>query len=170
MSGSLYADGGVIGKNPSTIGGTWAFRILNECGTPICERSGAITPAECYLPAVTNNLTEMLAVVSGLRIFPSNWRGVIYSDSQITLGRLFGSWKWTGIPPWLHKQFAAEARRLVYWTQIKYILLQGHPTAAELEAGVGHTGRPVSEHNQWCDRECGRIAKQYKERAHEIRR
>jgi ribonuclease HI len=152
----LYCDGGVIAANPSTIGGTWAFCIVRD-GMRSVQLSG-------YLPAgpqpVTNNLTEMLALVRGLQALPDGWAGTIYSDSQITLGRAFDGWKWKNIPPWLHDEYKAARVRL-NWPQIKHVLLQGHPTRAELLAGVGKSGRPVSEHNVWCDQACGLAAEEY---------
>jgi ribonuclease HI len=158
----LFADGGVIKKNPSTIGGTWAFRIVLN-GVVRCERSGVITPAEAQLPAITNNLTEMIAVVQGLKqlTLTPQFCGTVYSDSQITLGRVFEGWKWTGIPTWLHLQFQRAREGLKRWDQIQHVLLAGHPTRAQLEAGIGRHGYPVSEHNVWCDKACTQAALEY---------
>lgn len=149
----LYADGGVIQVNPSPIGGTWAFRIV-QADVVICEESGVITPLEAGLPAVTNNLTEMLALVMGLRSLPIDWIGVVCSDSQITLGRVFGSYKWAGIPTWLHKLYQQSRNRLLFWEDITYIQLDGHPTRNQLAAGIGKRGHPVSIHNVACDKAC----------------
>lgn len=160
MTTSLYCDGGVIGSNPSSVGGTWAFCIV-ENDERIFEHKGFITPGE-DLPAITNNLTEMLALVRGLQQLPVGWAGTIYSDSQITLGRAFEGWKWKNIPAWLHHEYQVARGRLG-WPNIKHVLLQGHPTKAELLAGVGKSGRPVSEHNVWCDKACGERAEYYLE-------
>ena len=159
---ALYCDGGVIDRNPSPVGGTWAFCLVAE-GLRVSEGSGVITPLEAELPGITNNLTEMLAVVRGLQSLPFIWRGVVLSDSQITLGRVFMGWKWKNIPAWLHQEFQVERKRLVNWERIRYTLLQGHPTRAELGAGVGSRGYPVSEFNVWCDHECGRQAEAYRQ-------
>lgn len=147
----LYVDGGVIGKNPSSIGGTWAARLVMN-GTVIREASGVITPAEAGLPAITNNLTEMLALVSGLEMIP-NTTWTIYSDSQVTLGRAFDGWKWSNIPPWLHERYRVQ-RTALDWSKLSYVLLAGHPIQAQLAAGVGRHGLPVSIHNVWCDKAC----------------
>lgn len=160
---ALYADGGVIKKNPSTVGGTWAFRITSA-GVVVAEHSGIITPADARVPAVTNNLTEMLALVRGLQALGktnSKWTGTVYSDSQITLGRAFEGWKWTGIPSWLMGEYQYARKRLVNWDQIGHVLLSGHPTRDQIEQGIGKGGRPVSIHNQWCDKACGIAAKNY---------
>jgi len=156
----LYCDGGVIGANPSTVGGTWAFCIV-EAGVRVFQNQGVITPDET-LPAITNNLTEMLALVHGLHSLPAGWAGTVYSDSQITLGRAFDGWKWSKIPDWLHHEYQVERARLD-WENIKHVLVQGHPTKAELTAGVGLSGRPVSEFNVWCDKACGEAGRWYLE-------
>lgn len=160
LSNALFADGGVIGANPSAIGGTWAWRWV--CETRVLhQHSGVITPQNADLPAITNNLTEMLALVRGLQALPDVWVGTVYSDSQITLGRVFQGWKWKNIPLWLHHDYQQTRARLVNWDQFKYVLLQGHPTRAELAAGVGSRGYPVSEHNIWCDKACGERAAEF---------
>jgi ribonuclease HI len=156
----LYCDGGVIGANPSLIGGTWAFCIV-EAGVRVLERSNVFVPEE-GLPEITSNFTEMLALVSGLRALPTGWAGTVYSDSQITLGRAFDGWKWTNIPDWLRHDYE-RARMRLDWANIKHVLVQGHPTKAELAAGIGASGRPVSEHNVWCDKACGAKGKWYLE-------
>lgn len=156
----LFADGGVININPSPIGGTWAYRILAD-DLVVCEKSGVITPAQAKLPAISNNLTEMCALVAGLRALPADWQGTVYSDSQVTLGRVFMEWKWNNVPDWLHKKFQDAQSRLIHWKDIQYILLDGHPTRAQLEAGTGKRGHPVSPHNVWCDQACGLAAQQF---------
>jgi len=158
----LYANGGVIYKNPSQFGGTWAFRVLAD-GMVICEKSGVITPEQAGLPSITNNLTEMIAVIEGFRVMPSYWVGRVFSDSQVTLGRVFMGWKWNNIPLWLHHLYQAERKRLMNWDDIKYTLLDGHPTQVQLEAGKGKRGGPVSIHNVWCEKVCGQEARRFVE-------
>jgi ribonuclease HI len=153
IANELFADGGVISVNPSTIGGTWAYRLVKN-GIVVCEKSGIIRPAEAGLPAITNNLTEMLALVKGLLELPADWIGIVYSDSQITLGRVFGSYKWAGIPLWLHRMYQRARGHLIHWDQIHYIQLDGHPTRAQLAAGIGKRGHQVSIHNVACDQLC----------------
>lgn len=158
MTTSLYCDGGVIGANPSKVGGTWAFCIV-DAGERIMSGSSVFAPTD-ELPAITNNFTEMLALINGLRALPDGWAGTVYSDSQITLGRAFDGWKWTNIPDWLHREYQVERARLD-WKNIKHILVQGHPTKAELAAGIGSRGYPVSEFNVWCDKACGDAGRWY---------
>ena len=156
----LFADGGVININPSPIGGTWAYRILAD-GVVVCEVSGVITPGQAKLPTISNNLTEMCALVAGLRALPSDWIGTVYSDSQVSLGRVFLDWKWNNIPAWLHAKYQEGQKRLVNWEKIQWVLLDGHPTRAHLAAGIGKRGHPVSEHNKWCDQACQKEAARF---------
>src|SRR4051812_27988621 len=96
----FYTDGGVIGANPSPIGGTWAFCIVDAGERITCE-SGIITPEQAGLPAITNNLTELLAIVNGREALPWAWSGTIYSDSWVSLQRVFLAAKLANVPPWL---------------------------------------------------------------------
>jgi len=153
---AMYCDGGVISRNPSPIGGTFAYKILQD--NQVIRQNGGVLVPDRETPLITNNITEMLALVRGLGDLPDDWFGTIYSDSQVTLGRVFLSWKWTNVPAWLRKEFAFNRGRMHNWEKITWVLLAGHPTRAQLLAGVGHHGYPVSEHNVWCDKECGRMA------------
>jgi hypothetical protein len=157
---AIYCDSGVIRVNPSPFGGTWAVRFIKDSEI-LAGRSGLITPIQASLPAIINNLTELLAVVSGLSRLPSAWIGTVYSDSQVTLGWVFDSWKWAGVPAWLHHDYETQRARLAYWDQITHVLLAGHPTKAQLLAGIGRHGYPVSEHNVWCDHECDGLADEF---------
>lgn len=157
---ALYCDGGVIGRNPSPQGGTWAFVWVID-DLIIKSGYGVITPEQAGMETVSNNLTEMLALVRGLQCIPAIWSGTVLSDSQITLGRAFDNWKWKNIPPWLRAEFEAQRARLTRWPKIDHTLLQGHPTRAELAAGVGSRGYPVSEWNVWCDRKCNEMAEKF---------
>lgn len=160
MTIHLYADGGVILKNPSAIGGTWAWRRVWGVGTTMEDKnppseSGVITPSLAHMPAITNNLTEMLALLYGIEWLSPAARDVhVLSDSQNALGRLFWGWKWSNIPEWMHEIYRAQRARLIYWETFKITLLDGHPTKAQLAAGIGKRGNPVSIHNVWCDQAC----------------
>ncbi len=159
MIAGVYADGGVIGKNPSEIGGTFAYRLVMIDNR--CFGTGAVLTPDRTGGSVTNNQTEMLAVLTGLSKVPDDWSGTVYSDSMVTLGRIFHGWKWQNIPPWMHRIFTAQRARLTRWDGIKYVLLDGHPTKAQLATGVGKRGHPVSIHNVWCDQACREAAEAY---------
>jgi hypothetical protein len=73
---ALYADGGVIGANPSTIGGVWAWCQVADGRRGQCA-SGVITPTGAGLPAITNNLTELYAILEARESLPYAWSGAI---------------------------------------------------------------------------------------------
>lgn len=152
-SQALYCDGGVILKNPSTIGGTWAVRLV-AAGQVVRDASGTITPAEAETTAITNQLAELYSLVRGLEQLPPDWVGVVFSDCECALGRAFMGWRWSNLPAWLHHRYQAARARLVHWSEIGHVLLDGHPTRAQLAAGIGKRGHLVSEHNRWCDLAC----------------
>lgn len=156
----LYVDGGVIRKNPSPIGGTWAARVISN-KVVVAEYCGVITPDHAKMTTISNNLTEMLALVRGLEFLPSDWIGTVFSDSEVTLGRAFKGYKWGGIPNWLEREFRRQKARLLNWHDFEYVNLQGHPTIDEIKAKISKTGRPVSHHNKWCDDACSRAGNDY---------
>ena len=159
----LFCDGGVIGKNPSTEGGTWAWCIVDEQDALLYSSNGTISPAEMGTARVTNNQTELLAMVRGLQVLRSDEPVWILSDSSVTLGRMFHDFQWKNIPAWLKHEAAQEINNrggLVAMARrgYKYTLLDGHPTRAELALGTGRRGHPVSPWNVWCDHACHRAA------------
>ena len=150
---ALYCDGGVIERNPSLHGGTWCWIAVNEAGEEVVRDSGLL-PGPC-----TNNLSEFVAAVRALETVPPGWEGKLYSDSQVTLGRLFRQWSLNGLPLiWI----ARGSNVLGQVGYVEPVLLQGHPTREELAAGVGKRhGFPVSNWNVKCDRECSRLAAEF---------
>lgn len=183
MTWNLYADGGCIGRNEagggSRIGGTWAYRAVRDDGVTQMGTYGArvlpgiikdwdhpelspIVGLWTYGERVSNNHMEMWAVLMGLRgladINPKE--GIhIYSDSQITLGRLFHGWAWNGMPIRVRELVERFMGKLI----IKdHTLLKGHPTAEDLERGYGTrpSGRtyPVHARQQDCDIDCNKAA------------
>lgn len=159
----LFVDGGLIQSNPSLIGGTWAYRLIHN-GEAVRENAGVITLKDSEMPRVSNNLSEMLALLKGLNILPFDWRGTVFSDSKITLGRAFANWHWskTELPDWMLNQLLNQKARLVHWNQIHCALLDGHPTKAQLQSGFGKRGHRVHEHQKWCDEACTKQANKYK--------
>ena len=150
----LFCDGGVIGSNPSAFGGTWGWCLILD-GEMLRHGSGIITPEEARREAVTNNLTELYAAVRALEAT----RGKIttlHTDSKVTQHRLNGGNKFVGVPHWLVK-------RTRMCGIVKAVLVGGHPTKKELRDGKRErNGLPVSLWNVFCDRECTRLAKEYK--------
>lgn len=154
----LVSDGGCIGKNPSYIGGTWCYVLMDEHNKRILHECGVVTPSYVNLPRVTNNLTEMLALVNALKRVPNGWEGRCLVDSQVTIGRVWKDWAMSGIPEWLETELKFLKMRLNF-RKIRSVLVQGHPTRAELAAKRGKTGLPVSHQNCFCDLTCSSLAK-----------
>lgn len=161
----LWCDGGVVGKNPSPIGGTWAFVHVVD-GQAVRRESGHITPAQCGAPAVTNNVTELLAALRAIQSVPKDWRGTLWTDSEVTYYRLHGNDP-KGVPGWLldllREEWGSYGEKMGL---VQVRLCAGHPTKLDLIRGWQQTARgrtPVSEWNVWCDEACGRQAKALKE-------
>ena len=131
---------------------------MSADGERVRTAASVLTAADCGHP-VTNNVTELLGLVSGLEALPAAWCGTVYSDSWVSLQRLFLAAKLHGVPLWLMRRLHAIQRsgRLA---RMAYVLLDGHPTRAELAAGIGKRGHGVSIHNVWCDQQCSAIARE----------
>lgn len=154
---TLFADGGVIGRNPSPIGGTWAWVAVDAAGDVVAQASGVL-PAPPG-STVSNNFAEFAAAVQALEQMPDGWAGTLASDSAVTLGRLCSGWTLAGIPLAWVQRGAAVLQRL---GPITPLLLQGHPTRADLARGIGSKrGYPVSIHNVTCDRLCQEAGRAY---------
>jgi len=139
--------------------------VINGSERGILDLLSALVPYA--VPVVPAYLTyfhtrDMMALVKGLQYLPPGWEGTICSDSMITLGRAFDGWKCKNLPRWLISRLEFEKNRLVNWKNIKHILHAGHPTKAQLEAGVGRHGLPVSKWNVWCDKHCALAYEEYK--------
>lgn len=154
---ALYADGGVIKKNPSPFGGTWAWCGVNAEGERVIEKYGAVPATETR--TISNNHTEQIAITLALEAMPEKWSGIVYSDSQIALGRVFKGWRENNLP----KNIAVRSKQAVARLgRIETVLLQGHPTKEDLKNGIGKKrGFPVSEHNVWCDKHCNKAAEEF---------
>jgi ribonuclease HI len=165
----LYADGGVIGKNPSPYGGTWAC-VLTYNGTKMWEMSGVLLVSTRYFPAgkVTNNQSELFAILKGMAVLPATITLEVCSDSNVSLGRVFSDFSMNNIPSWMCVMKDSQIRKFKHWDDFSFTLLDGHPTRAQLDAGKGKRGHPVSEWNVLCDKLCHQEAEKYmKEREQE---
>jgi len=158
---AAYCDGGVIGPNPSVRGGTWAFVLVDALTTEdgCHHQSGVVTPAEAGVDEVTNNLTELLAAVQALEAVHDGWKGTLYTDSHVTRCRLVNKKPgMNGIPPALEARMWEQRERL---GPLRVVLLDGHPTRAQLASGVGKRGNPCSKWNKKCDDLCRERAFHY---------
>ena len=159
MIASVFADGGVILKNPSVHGGTFAFVLVDENGQEISHASGTVTPSDIGLPTVSNNYSELLACVNAMLYVPQEWDGTIYTDSFVTMCRLTAKNPgMKGIPKDLRVRTWEARLRL---GAFKVTLLDGHPTKDQLFSGIGKRGNPVSRWNDFCDRLCKEQARKF---------
>lgn len=149
---AIYTDGGVIGKNPSKLGGTWAWCGIDEQDQHVWSDSGVLK-TQPNLKLVTNNHMEQIAIVKALEAMPDGWSGKLHSDSMIALRRVFRRARTRNLPPCIKRRAEEAVARL---GKIEAVLLNGHPTKAQLACGIGHGGLPVSKWNCWCDAECNR--------------
>lgn len=168
---AIYCDGGCVKKNPSQIGGTWAYVCVEsafELGEPDTRggldargtfvRGGSgFLPNSTYNTLMTNNIMEYEAVVKGLESMDAGWSGVVYSDSLITLERIFGNWRNKNVPESLIERKNKALNRL---GKVTCRHVDGHPTKAQLDAGIGKRGNPVSRWNVMADSLCNEESKQ----------
>lgn len=172
---AVYTDGGVIGRNPSKIGGTWAFCFVGgdgalpgerwrpwhppNPGRLLVEQTGVIIPKDHGLKEVTNNQSEFYAVMMALWELPAGWRGPIYCDSEVTIKRIFGNQ--CGFCKNIPEEWSRDCWDASSKVSAKPILVKGHPTKKLLDAGQTEDGRPVSPHNVWCDKACTKAGEDY---------
>jgi ribonuclease HI len=191
----LYADGGVVGKNPSSYGGVFAWRLVADHRV-LDEGRGVLVPvadrllvrAARQLEAsldilkidvvefvgpddgvlVSNNHAELMAVTCGLEHRPPGWSGQVVTDSSVTIARLSGRVLLDPktIPLWMVGR-VVEALHGV--GRLEYSHVKGHPTRADLRRGQRPDGQPVSAHQHWCDRECVRMVEWYIARIREVK-
>lgn len=173
---AIYTDGGCVLKNPSEIGGTWAWVAIEEAlpefklfsyGKDVNTEVelGGLDATAKYIKSdsgfvanysnvkITNNVMEYIAVIKALETMEDGWSGIIYSDSQITLGRIFDSWRNKGVHPIMIERKNNAMRRL---GKVVGKHVDGHPTKAQLQAGIGKRGNPVSKWNVLADELCNK--------------
>lgn len=156
----VYMDGGVILRNPSPYGGTWAFVIVRN-DKVIKKESGTFKPWAMSSSTVTNNQSELVAAYYALKYLADDDMAHLYSDSEVTLGRLFYGYSMNNVPQWLCDELASHKRRLRYFSVFKHTLLAGHPHRISLMKGTDKYGRPVSKYNVMCDDLCRMRAENY---------
>lgn len=165
----IWADGGVILKNPSPFGGTWAWCAVNDKGQIVQSDSGFVPAINSRM--ITNNDTEMIAVIKALESMPEHWAGTIYTDSAVTIARFkkIGSGNPELISKINHIPRNVLARAIAARDRVGRVgfrLVKGHPTKQDISRGYkikkkedGSEKRIiVSRFNVWCDLECSRIS------------
>jgi ribonuclease HI len=185
MSQTLYCDGGVIGRNPSDIGGVWAWCLVDTLGALTMRRGFLVPPtanqfahnailfaveqqlmgtdihiehfpgSESVAGRCSNNHTELYAMLDGMEHLPDGWEGSIVSDSIVTLRRMRGE---SLLDPSQVPLALIErvGRANRRLGRVEFLHVKGHPSKAAMKAGyIGD--HPVSKHQVWCDHECVRI-------------
>lgn len=166
---AVYTDGGIIGPNPSRIGGAWAFvAIVDAEDGVVYERSGVIKPPDVWghvaprqaaLSTIENNIAETIAILLALEALPEGWRGTFYGDNLNSIRRAREPRECKdAVPRFLRDRLviAAETRH------VEFHLLGGHPTAVDVQRGCRIDGTPVSKWNARADKLCRMITAQYK--------
>lgn len=138
MHWKLYTDGGCIGNGRPDARGAWAFILNGERTLSRAARQDRVLE----WPA-TNNLMEMLAVISGLSVVPVGHSVDLHTDSMVVI----------------HWVNAINKCRLVKGSTLPKAI------TAELQEMVsrrtvfphwvkGHAGHPQ---NTWCDTACSSL-------------
>jgi ribonuclease HI len=152
----LFTDGGCMGRNPSQLGGTWAWLLIRD-GKLVQRDSGLLLPGDVGKPDVSNNLAELHAALEALAAVPEGWRGVLFTDSKVTLHRATNGKSFAGVPNAMRLRCLSLRRSRKH----RVVLLSGHPTREDLRKGFSSRGYPVSKWNVACDQECSRIAEEF---------
>lgn len=179
---AVYTDGGLLSSNPSPTGGTWAWVAVSEDGRKIGFKSGIVLTEtllqhaesndhDAPRPVVSNNHTEQIAIIKAIQALPVGWSGTIYSDSEVAITRVNSDYELNnlgldrfpsgekGLWPSISMTSKEAVKRL---GQIRFVLLQGHPTKKDLERGLGaKRNLPVSKWNVWADKRCEHEKKKF---------
>jgi ribonuclease HI len=152
---SVFCDGGLLGTNPNPLGGTWSWcHIYRE--EMVNHASGVVEPHEFKMTTISNNVSELLAMVNCLDALPNGWSGGVYTDSNVTAKRAERprSAKFNGVPQKLIDRLRAVRERL---GRLEFVLLAGHPSESDLIRGRKVKSRlPVSKWNKLCDDMCNK--------------
>lgn len=167
MISKAFCDGGVVLRNPSLLGGTWACVVSFDSGRDH-ERSGVVLPEDYQVESITNNFTELLAAIKALELVLAFYGEAesplrpltLFTDSQVTQRRLLNpKAKFAGIPPKMRKRVHSLVGELHGRLQVE--LLDGHPTKLHLLRGTGKRGHPVHHLQARCDELCGIESKNF---------
>lgn len=168
---AVFCDGGVVGANPSTIAGTWAWCAVDDTDFQVSFGSGFIPAKDVPGSSISNNQTEWYAAMRALAGMAPAWSGELVSDSQITLNRLAHLYQHRNHQPsfltvpvnldWRWYRAVYDSFRTLGSVTFRHV--KGHPTRVDLGRGhtlddAGERKYDVSRHQVWCDIECTRQA------------
>lgn len=178
----IYADGGLVGASPSTIGGAYAW-VIREGGVILNRHGQFIDAEECVLhkfinpyhtstgPAMSCNYVETAAIVNAVLNLPVVQGEVtltIVSDSANALNWATLS---TNMGDWMKYENLAlevqECHMILSKFNVRRRLVKGHPSQSDLVRGYyqkegSKVQKPVSKYQHWCHRVCEDICKQVK--------
>jgi ribonuclease HI len=162
---TLYSDGGVVQRNPSSLGGTWAWCATDQTGWRIIEQGGYLLAETGQV--ISNNQMEWCAAMHALEAMPDGWAGTLVTDSQNVIDRLRYARKRLREPagqvlvprnlPWPWYQRMVVALERLGDLELRHV--KGHPSAADLKRGYtvddrGARKYAVSDQQVWCDMRC----------------
>lgn len=160
----VFTDGGVIGKNPSQEGGVSAYIVVRD-EQPICHKAVVVSPGiHVSGEVVTNNDTETLAIIGGLRAaMPYAKEGEtinLASDSFVALCRTKNGKPGKAYCERMHLKMQTTLDSMACRANdIRYHLLAGHPEEKGNSLLYGYKNKdgvawPSSHWNEKCDRMC----------------
>jgi ribonuclease HI len=173
---AIFSDGGLVGRNPSREGGSWAWCGVSKDGEHIREQSGYLLTKNATCPGytrvgsdvVTNNDVEFWAALRALENMPDGWSGVLASDSQITIQRLKDCRDGVVITAFRNEWYKRASDAFKRLGTIKFVHVGGHPTQAQMADGQREnsdgTVTRVNRHQQWADDRCTELRKSYEHR------
>lgn len=135
---SLITDGGCLRNGLSTAVGAWAYVLR---GSSITRSSGFVKSV--YGLPVTNNKTEFIAAIEGLKLVPQGNSVQVHTDSSVLIG-------------WIDRIAQSKGKPKLGKTTMDHNLIQDlcdqmhHKTVSHFWV-KGHSGH---EDNEWCDRQC----------------
>lgn len=170
---AVYCDGGMI---PSADAGTYAYCYVDAGGARIYEQAGYTFPSVeqsrykvQYIDTgrVTSPISELVALCSAMEDLPITAQPVtVYCDCENALQWVFGNNRMKAVTLDLQFRVLEVKKRLSVFPpieDIRYVVLDGHPSKNQIETGIGKRGNPVSIHNVWCDDNCNIMRREYEE-------
>jgi hypothetical protein len=128
----------------------------------LAEDAGLLLPHHLDVKRITNNDSELYALVRALEACPDGADVSAYSDSQCTLMRMAriarGQAPTKTMNQELYDRAEAALSRL---GEVCFVHVKGHPTRSDLERGRTSKGRLVSRHQVRCDDLCTEKAQEY---------
>ena len=149
-----FCDGGVMGSNPSKLGGTWAWCHIGAGNERIATKSGMIKTIPGKRDEITNNEMELAAMIYLLQSFPERWSGQVFTDSRLTVLRIKAVQNGRSTREISMKSIVLIKAALDRLSTVEVYWLPGHSREPFpfLVYGLGTVD--VNPHNRWCHQAC----------------